>query len=226
MGKWNRRRRGRTSSYSDARKPLRCVRSTSTIIESTLLVVGADGARVASSSSLCTQRSLNKNGEARPRRLALEASLGSRQSNVVPSMPLAATASWTASSPAVRPAHSPTSCGLHSLTKRAAGMMAMSSSRRARRALPWAMRPFSFDSCVALYLYTTNHLTNHLTMPPMCKPHGQRGGAKTYPSSAAEVANETSTNALMGCWAVDERLMYTALSKTKGASETEQVTDG
>ena len=42
---------------------------------------------------------------------------------------------------------------------------------------------------------------------------------KTNPSSAAEVANDTSTNVLMGCWAVDERLMYTALSKTKGASE-------
>ena len=47
---------------------------------------------------------------------------------------------------------------------------------------------------------------------------------KTNPSSAAEVANETSTNVLMGCLAVDKRLMYTALSKTKGASEIEQAT--
>ena len=58
----------------------------------------------------------------------------------------------------------------------------------------------------------------------MCTRHGQYGEAKTNPSSAAEVANETSTNVLMGCWAVDERLMYTALSKTKGASETKAAT--
>ena len=47
---------------------------------------------------------------------------------------------------------------------------------------------------------------------------------KTNPSIAAEVANETSTNVLMDCGAVDKRLMYTALSKTKGASEPEHRT--
>jgi hypothetical protein len=54
--------------------------------------------------------------------------------------------------------------------------------------------------------------------------HATRSAWKTNPSIAAEVANETSTNVLMGSWSVDKRLMYTALSKTKGASEPEHAT--
>jgi hypothetical protein len=150
-------RRGRKHAYNISRNPRGCEgcdRRASSIMASTALVVGADSTRDASSSSLRKQRCLNKNGEDRPRLLAFEASFAFMQSSAVPSTQLAASAAWMPSyRPEVRPTQSHTSCTLHSPTVCAAGRMATSSSRRALRALPWAINPLSFVSCVALYLH-------------------------------------------------------------------------